>query len=276
RQIFLPTLFKQRFTADGALDYEMNVVFRKGIEVKHERFTGVLEETQSGSGDLALNLFVGPSSAELNRGSRWQIVVNHRAGSLDAEVTEARNSNLITSFGILSLLAISTIIIIVISRRAQSLARKQMDFVAGVSHEFRTPLAVIHAISENLADGLITDGQQVEQCGLVIRNDVRRLAGMVEQVLELAGAFSGKSLYQFQPVDVPELLEDVLARYPMFAPDQWSIEKQIEPGLPAVMADPAALASAVRNLIDNAVKYGAAGHWIRIKAETRSDQQIRK
>src|SRR5262252_8148093 len=102
RQTFLPALFKQRFTADGVLDYEMNVVFRKGTEVKRERLAGTLDETQPGSGDLALNLFIGPSSAEINRGSRWQIVINHRAGSLDAAVTQARNRNLIISFGILS------------------------------------------------------------------------------------------------------------------------------------------------------------------------------
>jgi signal transduction histidine kinase len=75
------------------------------------------------------------------------MVISHRAGSLDTAVAQARRRNLLVSFGILSLLAFSTIIIIIISRRAQRLARKQMNFVAGVSHEFRTPLAVIHAVS---------------------------------------------------------------------------------------------------------------------------------
>jgi signal transduction histidine kinase len=271
RQTFLPALFKQRFTVDGALDYEMNVVFRKGAEVKRERFIGALDETQPGAGDLALNMFVGPSSAELTRGSRWQIVINHRAGSLDAAVTQARNRNLIVSFGILSLLAISTIIIIVISRRAQSLARKQMDFVAGVSHEFRTPLTVIHAVSENLADGLITDQQQIEQCGVVIRNDVRRLSGMVEQVLEFAGASRGKNLYQPYPVNLEEVIDQALAENPSLEPNlNWRIEKEIEPHLPPVMADPAALTSAVRNIIDNAVKYGGDAHWIAVKARVNS------
>ena len=267
RQFFLPALFRQRFTADGVLDYEMNVVFRKSSEVKRERSLGALEESQLGSGDLAINMFALPSSAE-NRGSRWQIVINHRAGSLDAAVTQARNRNLIISFGILSLLAISTIIIIVISRRAQGLAQKQMDFVAGVSHEFRTPLAVIHAVSENLADGLITDQLQIEQCGVVIRNDVRRLSGMVEQVLEFAGASRGKNLYQPHPVNLEEVIDQALAENPSLETDlNWRIEKAIEPHLPQVMADPAAITSAVRNIIDNAVKYGGDAHWIGIEAK---------
>ncbi len=207
----------------------------------------------------------------------WQVVVGYLPGSLDAAVARARERNLAVSFGILSLLAISIIIIIINARRAQRLARQQMDFVAGVSHEFRTPLAVIHAVSENLADGLITDRQQIEQCGVVIRNDVRRLAGMVEQVLEFAGAFRGKSLYQPQPVDLTELIEQVLARYPLLEPDkEWQIEKQIPANLPAVLADPTALASAVRNIIDNAIKYGGAHRcWIGIKAHTEISERSR-
>jgi len=276
KQVFLPALFKRRFTIDGALDYDMNVVYRKGEEESRERDRREKErsvnESSPAAGDLAFNLFMGISSAELNRGPRWQVVINHRAGSLDAAVARVRGRSLIVSFGILSLLAVSMVFIIIVSRRAQRLARKQMDFVAGVSHEFRTPLAVIHAVSENLADGLITDKHQIEQCGTVIRNDVRRLSGMVEQVLEFAGASRGKTLYQPQPVDLKEVIDTALAGNPSLESGAgWRVEREIEPDLPPVLADPAALTSAVRNIIDNAVKYGGDNHWIGIKANTRAN-----
>jgi signal transduction histidine kinase len=271
RQVFIPALFKRRFTVDGSLDYDLTFVYRKAADEKSEKAARGSDDAHSLSGDLVINMFLGLSSAELNHGPRWQVVINHRAGSLDAAVAQARGRNLVVSFGILSLLALSTIIIIIISRRAQRLARKQIDFVAGVSHEFRTPLAVIHAVSENLADGLISDKQQIEQCGVVIRNDVRRLAGMVEQVLEFAGASRGKTLYQPQPVDLGDLIEKALAGNPSLEAQQdWRIEREIEPNLPPVLADPAALASAVRNIIDNAVKYCGAAHWIGIKAKARA------
>lgn len=272
KQVFIPALFRRRFTVDGTLDYEINIAYRKATEERSEKGVREFAETVASPGDYAFNLFnLGVSSAEFNRGMRWQGVINHRAGSLDAAVAQARRRNLAVSFGILSLLAGSVIIIIIISRRAQRLARKQMDFIAGISHEFRTPLAVIHAISENLADGLISDQQQIEQCGVVIRNDVRRLAGMVEQVLEFAGASRGKNLYQPQPVDVRELIDEALAANPTLeAQKDWHFEKEIQPDLPAVMADPAALASAVRNIIDNAVKYGGPGRWIGIKARAQA------
>jgi len=277
RQVFIPALFKQRFTADGSLDYDLAFVYRKAADEKSEKAARASDNAHTPSGDLAINMFLGTSSGELNHGPRWQIVINHRAGSLDAAVAQARGRNLVVSFGILSLLAISTIIIIIISRRAQRLARKQIDFVAGVSHEFRTPLAVIHAVSENLADGLITDKQQVEECGAVIRNDTRRLAGMVEQVLEFAGANRGKSLYQSQPVDVTGVIEDVLARYSAVEPEKdLRIEKEFEPNLPAVLVDRAALECAVRNIIDNAIKYGRGRTcWIGITTRTHGTDHAR-
>jgi len=278
KQVVVPTLFQRRFTVDGSLDYDMAIVYRAPQEEKTEKAARESVPSPPQAGDATINLFsLGANSTEFTRGPRWQIVISHRAGSLDAAVAQARRRNLIASFGILSLLAISLVVIIISSRRAQRLARKQMDFVAGVSHEFRTPLAVIHAISENLADGLITDKQQIEQCGEVIRNDTRRLAGMVEQVLEFAGASRGKNLYQPQPVDVNELIDQALTANPILeSQNGWCVEKEIESNLPEVMADPVALGSAVRNIIDNAVKYGGASNWIGIKAQTQASDHTRR
>jgi two-component system sensor histidine kinase SenX3 len=278
KQVAVPTLFQRRFTVDGSLDYDMAIVYRAAQEEKTEKVARESAPLPPQAGDATINMFsFGSDSAEFTRGPRWQIVFSHRAGSLDAAVAQARRRNLIASFGILSLLAISLVVIIMSSRRAQRLARKQMDFVAGVSHEFRTPLAVIHAISENLTDGLITDKQQIEQCGEVIRNDTRRLAGMVEQVLEFAGASRGKNLYQPQPVDVKELIDQALTANPILETQNgWRVEKEIESNLPDVMADPAALGSALRNIIDNAVKYGGANNWIGIKAQTQLSDHARR
>ena len=72
------------------------------------------------------------------------------SGSLEAAVTAARHRNLGISFGVLLLLTVSVALLVDASRRAQRLARQQMEFVAGVSHELRTPVAVIRSAAENL------------------------------------------------------------------------------------------------------------------------------
>ena len=207
---------------------------------------------------------------------RWRVVINHDAGSLTAAVTQTRHRNMAVSFGILALLGASIVMIIMIARRAQNLAQRQIEFVAGVSHEFRTPLSVIHAISENLADGLISDKRQVEQCGVVIRNDVQRLATMVEQVLEYAGVNQGKRLYQTEPVDLSELIDRVLAGSGLQETEgEWQIEKDIESGLPMVLADCSAIESALRNVLDNAAKYSGSDRRVRVEAHAEPGRQAR-
>src|SRR5262249_28236484 len=85
--------------------------------------------SEAGAGEIS------PSFLSRNDEGAWQLVVKHRAGSLEAAVTNARHRNLAISFGILLLLGASVGFIVMSSRRAQRLATQQMEFVAGVSHE---------------------------------------------------------------------------------------------------------------------------------------------
>jgi len=274
KQTFIPALAGRSFADNSLSDYDL-IVFNnlnpKDVIYK----SGEINITDSTEGDeAAIRFSLRLGSLTAFERENWQVLIKSRASALDQAVAKARNRNLAISFGILTLLATSMIIIIINARRAQRLARRQMEFVAGVSHEFRTPLSVIHALSENLADGLIIDRRQVEQCGEVIRNDVRRLASMVEQVLEFAGASRVKGLYQTAPVDLCEIIDEVLARYSIVeGQTDLRVEKEIETDLPRVLADRAALESALRNILDNAVKYGGPHQWIGIKGRFISNGQ---
>src|SRR5687768_17457115 len=123
---------------------------------------------------------------------RWMLLAQHRAGSLEAAVGAIRLRNLWISSGVLALLALAVGLIVVSTRRAQSLARQQMEFVAAVSHELRTPVSVIGAAAGNLADGVVGDPQRVRKYGETIQGEARRLAETVERVLQLAGIAAGR------------------------------------------------------------------------------------
>jgi len=77
-------------------------------------------------------------------------------------VASARRRNLAASFGILLLLSVSVALLAATSRRAHRLAHQQMEFVAGVTHELRTPVAVIRSAAENLSQGVVT-GDRVKR-----------------------------------------------------------------------------------------------------------------
>jgi signal transduction histidine kinase len=197
----------------------------------------------------------------------WQLTVAHPVGSLDAAVTHARRRSLAISFGVLLLLAASIALLVVSTHRAQRLARQQMEFVAGVTHELRTPLAVICSAGENLADGVIGDGAQVRRYGQVIRGEGRRLAEMVEQVLELAGAQRGRRKFDLRPLALDALIEHTLSSWQAAQDAPPQIERHVAHGLPPVLADESSLRRALQNLLSNAAKYGGDARWIGVSAQ---------
>ncbi len=150
-----------------------------------------------------------------------------------------------------------------------------MEFVAGVTHELQTPLAVIRSAGQNLADGVIDASGQVKEYGSLIEKEGRRLSGMVDQVLEFAGLQSRGRSPERVPLEIgaiDEIIETALADCePAISEGEIHVEKSIEPDLPRLMADPSGLRRALQNLIDNAVKYGGGGKWIGIGARRSKD-----
>jgi signal transduction histidine kinase len=212
-------------------------------------------------------------------GGMWQLHIRHHSGSLEAAVTSVRRRNLFISFGILALLGASVALMMLSSRRARRLAEQQMDFVAGISHELRTPLAVIDSAAYNLDKGVIKDPQQIKNYGALIRKETGRLTEMVEQVLEFAGVQSGRQRYDLQPSSITQVIDDVLASsrqlLPLLNEGEFQLETYIAPDLPMVLADAQAIARALHNLLNNAMKYSGQSRWIGLRADAPSEKQVR-
>ena len=107
--------------------------------------------------------------------------------------------------------ALSVGFLVLSTRRAQDLARQQLEFVATVSHELRTPLAVIRSAADNLADGVVNDEARIRQYGQLVRREGLRLTDLVEQILEFAGLQSGQRTMTAGPVEIGKLLREVVA-----------------------------------------------------------------
>jgi signal transduction histidine kinase len=216
----------------------------------------------------------GPEPYGQLRGTRgrserglWEASVTHRGGSLEQVVAHVRWRNLAISFGILLLLGASAAMIVTSSQRARRLAEQQVEFVAGVSHELRTPVAVVCSAGENLADGLVRDPAEVRLYGTTIRDEGRRLAEMVEQVLEFAGITSRERMRTREAVHLASVVEAaVKASQVMLAESGAELAVDVPSDLPAVLGDAAGLRRAVQNLVQNAARHAAAGRWIGISA----------
>ena len=175
------------------------------------------------------------------------------------------------------MMALSVALIAIAARRAQRLARQQIEFVAGVSHELRTPVAVIGAAADNLSQGVVTEPSRVKQYGAAIQGEARRLGETVERVLQFAGIQAGRGVGHRMPVSLAPLLDDTLAACrPLVTEASAQLETDWPADLPTVLADPAALRAALQNLVANAVKYGGTARWLRISARTVAGRRGRE
>jgi two-component system sensor histidine kinase SenX3 len=199
--------------------------------------------------------------------SDWYLMVMPLQGSLESMVAQAQRRDLSVGFGVLLLLAISTLMVIVTSRRAQNLARMQMQFISAVSHELRTPLAVMCSAADNLADGVVHGDQQLSQYRSMIASQARQLTALMDQVLTFAASVEQKPQYHLRLLQVSEIIDATVEKAAGLIQDaQFQLEQNVEPGLPPVTGDVDALSHCLQNLIVNAVKYSGESRWIGLRA----------
>ncbi len=200
----------------------------------------------------------------------WTLALVHRDGSLDEAIARTRRWNLGAGLGMLVILGAGMGLVLIASRRAQRLAHERLEFVAGVSHELRTPLSVIRSAAENLADGVVSDGAQVQRYGQLIATEGRRLSTMVDDVMAFAGMeAAGDAVADARPVAVTDVIDTCLERVQgEVAAAGMTIEVTRAAALPLVAGDADALVRALVNLVGNAVKYAADGGWIGLSADT--------
>jgi two-component system, OmpR family, sensor histidine kinase SenX3 len=210
----------------------------------------------------------GPSFARAHTEStgHWRLLVTHRGGPLDEVVASARRRNLAVGFGILVLLGAAVALVVISSQRARRLGERQMEFVAAVSHELRTPVAVICSTAENLADGVVQEPAQVRVYGGILRDEGRRLGEMIEHVLQFAGS-SARHAPRQDEVDIARVVEQALASFEHTLRERgFTVEKEIAPGLACVRGDALVLERAVRNLLENALKFDTGARWLLLQA----------
>ena len=169
------------------------------------------------------------------------------------------------------LLLATTIVLVVAARSARRevhLARARSDFIAGVSHDLRMPLAQILLASETLTLGRERDDRERHSLASSIQREARRLAALVENVLLFSRSGAVALAPRPRPVPVGELFAGVVEAVELAAEDAGQgIETREGGAMPVVAGDPQLLRQALVNLVDNALKYGQPGQRIVLAAE---------
>ncbi len=154
--------------------------------------------------------------------------------------------------------------------REARLAQAKSNFVANVSHELKTPLSLISLFSEILELGRVNNEEKKAEYYRIIRHESRRLNKMIDNILDFSKIEAGRKTYDLADGDVAEVIEEVLSSYRYQAVNSgFDIQTNLQPDLPPVLIDRDAMAQAISNLLDNAIKYSGEAKRLSITAETR-------
>ncbi|MGB0035493.1 MAG: ATP-binding protein [Candidatus Acidiferrales bacterium] len=155
------------------------------------------------------------------------------------------------------------------------LERVRQDFVANVSHEFKTPLTAIQGFAETLLAGALDDPNNNRRFLEIIRDHATRLARLTDDLLKLARIEAGKLEVEFHPVGLAELIEGCVETSTLRANrKQIALEMELPPGLPAVLGDASLLREVLQNLLDNAIQYTAPGGKIYVSAAAGAHEAV--
>lgn len=194
---------------------------------------------------------------------RQKVVFADASGELAAMASLRRSCLLVGSGGFLAFLGLSILLARWAVGPVDQAWRRQQQFVADASHELKTPLTVILANAELLADPGCTGGERLAGNILTV---ARQMRSLVERLLELARMDAGKGEAQ-EPVDLSRLVGDALLPFePVFFEAGLTLESRVEAGI-WVRGSGMQLAQAADILLDNARKYAAPGSAVSLRLE---------
>jgi len=170
----------------------------------------------------------------------------------------------VTSLAVATLLAAMWALARVV-RREMALAEMKANFVADVSHELKTPLALIRMFGETLQSGRVNSEEKRQEYYGIITRESTRLTNLIDNILDFARVGAGRQEYQLVPIDVAAVIRDTFEAYrDQLAHDGFEHHLTVDTDLPLVLADRDAIAQALINLINNAVKYSGNERYVAV------------
>jgi two-component system phosphate regulon sensor histidine kinase PhoR len=175
-----------------------------------------------------------------------------------------------------AIVAITGVAIVVIAAvKERRLAALKSDFVANVSHELKTPLALVRMFGEMLLEGRVPSDDKRKQYLQIIVSESERLTALIENVLDFAKVERGKAAYEFATGQVEEVVARAVEAFRYRAEREgMEVGLRVEESLPPASIDDRAIELAVINLLDNAFKYAKEGGRIDVEV-TRAARAVR-
>jgi signal transduction histidine kinase len=230
----------------------------KRVELGSNISVAVLRDGQPVHADTRSSATVSPLvAADLGFVPGWSIALFDNRGRSVADLVQRERWMYGTLIAAMVLMLIGGISLTLrVSSREAELVRLKSEFVSNVSHELKTPLALIRMFGETLESGIVTDERKRTEFSAVIRRESERLTHLINNVLDVARIEAGTKQYSFASVDIALVVRDAVETYrPLFERLGFGVAESLPRDPVWVLADREAIAQALVNLFQNSIKY---------------------
>ena len=207
-------------------------------------------------------------------GTEWEVIDSHDSGIY----SDYRNKLIIESFVIFlvftTIAAFFAVRLRSEERQRETVEAEKQAMMSTVSHEFRSPVAIIKSALDLIADGdaghISSDTRKYLDMALI---STRRLLSLVDDFLDIQKMQSGSLTYDKQEVQLASVVADAVHRNELYA-DQYAVKYKLSEPLAVdrVMCDVNRIEQVMTNLLTNAAKYGAENDEITIAVEKIADR----
>src|SRR5262245_2796118 len=201
---------------------------------------------------------------------KWKMAIGYPNTTIEALARSQFRQNLLLIGVAIALLLAGLILALRATTREMKLVEAKTTFVSNVSHELKTPLSLIRLFAETLELGRIRDSEEAHEYYRIINRESRRLTRLINNILDFSRIEAGRRQYQFAETDVAGVVTEVLQSYErQMASAGFEARTNIQPDLPPALIDREALAQAVLNLVDNAIRYSDQAKRIEVSVRPR-------
>ena len=191
-------------------------------------------------------------------------------GQTIPEIVEARARPQRAMMAMLAgVMALGVFFVVRAAAREVRLAELKSNFVSSVSHDLKTPLALIQLFAETLELGRLKNTERAQEYYRIINSEARKLTRLINNLLDFSRIEAGLRRYRVAPVDLASVTADVLASLDsQFRHQQFTVTSRVAPNIPPVLIDAEAAEQAIENLLSNAMKYSPEDRHILVEVDS--------
>jgi signal transduction histidine kinase len=186
----------------------------------------------------------------------WIIQASFLKSPVVSATSASLNRNLLVLGSAVLILFGALVFMFINAQKEREFAERQAGFLANVTHELKTPLALMQAAGENISDGRVSEGERLKNYGAHIYSESIRLRKMIDKLLDVAKSDSNQTMAKQAPLQLNELVDDFIGSKREYIENLgFRLRVDTQTKLPPVMVDRDHFETILGNLVENSVKY---------------------